>query len=148
MLKGANVFNKKYLQCLPKTWSGQGKELETNGVYYSWCGIIKSNAIREGLNTADPSHAVLIALDTFFKKERKQNDGLVGRYATHLGKVIGSDYQIEHLDAINQIAGVHSTKPDSVSIYLDHATRLHSKGLSSDGSCFILIIINVILTKI
>ena len=78
------------------------------------------------MNTADPSHAILIALDTFFKKERKQNDGLVGRYATHLGKVIGSDYQMDHLDAINQIAGVHSTKPDPVSIYLDHAARLQT----------------------
>nr|WP_301178347.1 triacylglycerol lipase [Snodgrassella alvi] len=128
--EGTNAFNKKYPQGLPKTWGGQGKELETNGVYYySWSGIIKSNAINEGLNTVDPSHAILIALGAFFKKERKQNDGLVGRYATHLGKVIGSDYQMDHLDAINQIAGAHPTKPDPVSIYLDHAARLQSKGL-------------------
>ena len=128
--EGTNAFNKKYPQGLPKIWGGQGKELETNGVYYySWNGIIKSNAVNEGLNTVDPFHAIFLALSAFFKKERKQNDGLVGCYATHLGKVIGSDYQMDHLDAINQIAGAHPTKPDPVSIYLDHAARLQSKGL-------------------
>ena len=76
--EGTNAFNKKYPQGLPKIWGGQGKELETNGVYYySWNGIIKSNAINEGLNTVDPFHAIFIALSAFFKKERKQNDGLV-----------------------------------------------------------------------
>lgn len=127
---GTNEFNKKYPQGLPKTWGGQGKELETNGVYYySWSGIIKSNVVNEGVNTLDPSHAILVALGALFTKERNQNDGLVGRYCTHLGKVIRSDYQMDHLDAINQIAGAHPTTPDPVSIYLDHAARLKSKGL-------------------
>lgn len=128
--EGTNEFNKKYPQGLPETWGGQGKELETNGVYYySWSGIIKLNAVNEGLNILDPTHAILVALGAFFKKERNQNDGLVGRYATHLGKVIGSDYQMDHLDAINQLAGAHPTKPDPVKLYLDHAARLHFKGL-------------------
>lgn len=128
--EGTNEFNKKYPQGLPETWGGQGKELETNGVYYySWSGIIKLNAVNEGLNILDPTHAILVALSAFFKKERNQNDGLVGRYATHLGKVIGSDYQMDHLDAINQLAGAHPTKPDPVKLYLDHAARLHFKGL-------------------
>ena len=128
--EGTNEINKKYPQGLPETWGGQGKELETNGVYYySWSGIIKLNAVNEGLNILDPTHAILVALSAFFKKERNQNDGLVGRYATHLGKVIGSDYQMDHLDAINQLAGAHPTKPDPVKLYLDHAARLHFKGL-------------------
>lgn len=128
--QGTNEFNKKYPQGLPKTWGGQGKELETNGVYYySWSGIIKSNVVNEGLNSLDPSHAILIALGALFTKERHQNDGLVGRYSTHLGKVIRSDYQMDHLDAVNQIAGAHPIKPNPVSIYLEHAARLKSKGL-------------------
>ncbi|WP_218964561.1 esterase/lipase family protein [Snodgrassella alvi] len=128
--KGTNAFNKKYPQGLPEQWGGEGKELETNGVYYySWSGIIKSKPLNEGLNLADPSHTILAALGTFFKKERKQNDGLVGRYSTHLGKVICSNYQMDHLDAINQIAGVHPIKPDPIKLYLEHAARLKSKGL-------------------
>ncbi|OCG20562.1 MULTISPECIES: lipase family alpha/beta hydrolase [unclassified Gilliamella] len=123
-------FNLKYPQGLPKKWGGEGKEQESNGVYYySWSGIIKSRVVNEGLNTADPSHTVLAKLATFFRKERKHNDGLVGRYSSHLGKVIRSDYQMDHLDAINQIAGVHPTKPDPIDLYLKHATRLGSKEL-------------------
>lgn len=128
--EGANEFNKKYPQGLQATWGGQGKELETNGVYYySWSGIIKLNAVNEGLNILDYTHAILVVLGAFFKKERKQNNGLVGRYATHLGRVIGSDYQMDHPDVINQLAGAHPTKPDPLKLYLDHAVRLHFKGL-------------------
>ena len=112
--KGTNEFNKKYPQGLPETWGSQGKELETIGVYYySWSGFIKSDVINEGLNNLDPSHAILIALSTFFKKERDQNDGLGGRYTTHLGKVICSDYQMDHFDSVNQIAGAHPATPHS-----------------------------------
>lgn len=128
--EGTNEFNKKYPQGLQATWGGQGKELETNGVYYySWSGIIKLNAVNEGLNILDYTHAILVALGAFFKKERKQNNGLVGRYATHLGSVIGSDSQMDHTDVINQLAGAHPTKPDPLKLYLDHAARLHFKGL-------------------
>lgn len=127
---GTKKFNKKYPQGLPSKWGGQGKEIESNGVYYySWSGIIKPDLINEGLNIADPSHTLLVAFSNFFKKEKNQNDGLVGRFSSHLGKVIGSDYQMDHLDAINQIAGSHPITPDPVNIYLEHLVRLKTKGL-------------------
>lgn len=127
---GTEKFNKKYPQGLPTTWGGEGKELETNGVYYySWSGILKSNLINEGLNIADLSHALMVAFGQLFKKEKDQNDGLVGRFSTHLGKVIKSDYHMDHLDAINQVAGAHPINPDPLNIYLEHAARLKAKGL-------------------
>lgn len=42
------------------------------------------------------------------------HDGLVGRYSMHLGKVIRSDYQLGHVDAINQAAGMVSKDIDPV----------------------------------
>ncbi len=129
--KGTAEFNKKYPQGLPTTWGGEGKELESNGIYYySWSGIIKQRDIlNEGLNNLDPSHAILIELGKLFTKEKDQNDGVVGRFSTHLGKVIKSDYHMDHLDAINQIGGMHPINPHPVNIYLEHAARLKAKGL-------------------
>lgn len=128
--EGTAAFNKKYPQGLPTTWGGQGKELETNGVYYySWSGIIKKDLLNEGVNNIDASHLIMLTFSALFKKEAHQNDGLVGRFSTHLGKVIRSDYQMDHLDAVNQIAGVHPCKPDPVDLYVEHAVRLKAKGL-------------------
>lgn len=129
--KGTDEFNKKYPQGLPKKWGGQGKERESNGIYYySWSGIIKPRqAANEALNRLDPSHALLEILGGFFTKEKNQNDGLVGRFSTHLGKVIKSDHQMDHLDAINQIGGLHPTQPNPLNLYVEHAKRLKSKGL-------------------
>lgn len=128
--KGTAEFNKKYPQGLPSTWGGEGKELESNGVYYySWNGIIKNNILNEGINNADPSRIILLILGSLFKDTSPENDGVVGRFSTHLGKVICSDYQMDHLDAINQIAGAHPIKPDPVELYLEHAKYLKSKGL-------------------
>lgn len=128
--KGTEAFNKKYPQGLPTQWGGEGKELESNGVYYySWSGIIKKNLIYEGFNNVDPSHTLLVILGGLFKKEQDQNDGLVGRFSSHLGKVICSDYQMDHLDAINQVAGIRPLGVDPVNLYVEHAIRLKSKGL-------------------
>lgn len=128
--KGADAFNKKYPQGLPTDWGGEGKELESNGVYYySWSGIIKKDLVAEGLNNIDLSHTLLVILGGLFKKEANQNDGLVGRFSSHLGKVLGSDYQMDHLDAINQIAGIHPLNVNPVNLFVEHAARLKSKGL-------------------
>lgn len=128
--EGTAAFNKKYPYGLPTTWGGEGKELENNGVrYYSWGGIIKKNLINEGLNHVDPTHVLLLVLSSLFKKEAHQNDGLVGRFSMHLGKVIGTDFQMDHADTINQVAGVHPVTPDPVDLYVAHAARLKAKGL-------------------
>lgn len=129
--EGTAKFNEKYPQGLPKEWGGEGNELESNGVYYySWSGIIKSDACdNEGLNRMDPSHIILATLSQFFTKEKHQNDGLVGRFSSHLGKVIKSDYQMDHFDSVNQIANLHPKDPNPVDLYIEHAKRLKEKGL-------------------
>jgi triacylglycerol esterase/lipase EstA (alpha/beta hydrolase family) len=71
----------------------------------------------------------MLACSMLFKKEYAENDGMVGRYASHLGKVIRSDYSLDHLDAVNQIGGVVPTNSDAVALYVEHIERLKSKGL-------------------
>ncbi|MEB7886507.1 esterase/lipase family protein [Serratia fonticola] len=127
--EGVDKFNAKYPQGLPSKWGGEGKELENGVYYYSWSGIIKHNPLDQGLNNLDPLHTALVAISLLFKKERFQNDGLVGRYCTHLGKVIRSDYSMDHADAINQTAGVVTRSADPVKLYVDHVARLKAKGL-------------------
>lgn len=120
-------FNNKYPQGIPKEWGGEGNYIE-NGIYYfSWSGIIK-NEISQGANYLDPSHIALVLLSKFFSKE-KENDGMVGRYSSHLGKVIRSDYSLDHADTINQILGVTPKSTDSVQLFTEHAKRLENIGI-------------------
>jgi len=127
--EGVTAFNKKYPQGLPAQWGGQGKELDNGVYYYSWSGIIDYNPLGQGANNLDPLHAAMVGLSLFFTNERFQNDGLVGRYSSHLGKVIASDYSMDHVDAINQLAGVVTSKTNPVQLFVDHVARLQAKGL-------------------
>ncbi|HGJ5857676.1 triacylglycerol lipase [Arsenophonus nasoniae] len=123
-----NEFNKKYPQGLPKEWRGEGDEV-VNGVhYYSFGSFIKKSLINSGINAFDVSHTSLLQLSSFFSRE-KENDGLVGRYSMRLGKLICDDYDMDHLDIVNQIAGVVSNQYDIPSIYVNHAQMLAKKGL-------------------
>lgn len=127
--EGVAQFNVKYPQGLPSEWGGEGKEFDNGVYYYSWGGIINYNPLGQGLNNLDPLHAALVALSLLFSKERWQNDGLVGRYSMHLGKVIRSDYSMDHADAINQTAGVVTLDADPIKLFVEHVARLKSKGL-------------------
>lgn len=78
-------------------------------------------------NVADISDPVLFATGLFFSEP---NDGLVGRCSTHLGKVIRSDYRMNHLDEVNQVFGLHDLfETDPVTLYRQHANRLKRQGL-------------------
>nr|WP_233208885.1 MULTISPECIES: hypothetical protein [unclassified Erwinia] len=127
--EGVARFNARYPQGLPAKFGGEGQEFENGVYYYSWGGVIDYNPFEQGLNNIDPIHIALVALSFFFTKEHAQNDGLVGRYSTHLGKVIRSDYSMDHMDAVNQIAGVVTCSTDPVKLFVDHMARLKSKGL-------------------
>lgn len=122
-------FNTQYPQGLPEVWGGEGKEFDHGVYYYSWGGILGYNPLTEGLNNLDPLHHSLVALSLLFTKERHQNDGMVGRYSMHLGKVIRSDYQLDHVDAVNQTAGMVSSEIDPVQLYVNQVELLKSKGL-------------------
>ncbi|UZJ58263.1 triacylglycerol lipase [Pseudomonas sp. KU26590] len=127
--EGVAAFNRTYSQGLPSTWGGEGAE-RVNGVhYYSWSGCIDGSLLSEGRNALDPLHLALRSYARLFEKEAASNDGLVGRFSSHLGKVIRSDYPMDHVDSINQSAGLVRKQVDPVELYVDHAALLFSKGL-------------------
>ncbi|PYY69429.1 alpha/beta hydrolase [Pseudomonas jessenii] len=127
--EGVGAFNDKYPQGLPTTWGGKGCE-RVNGVrYYSWSGVLPSNVLEEGFNALDPLHAYCRALSSYFVTEGEQNDGVVGRFSSHLGTVIRSDYALDHLDTIGQPAGQLCAGVDPIELYVQHAERLKDAGL-------------------
>lgn len=127
--EGVGAFNDKYPQGLPATWGGKGCE-RVNGVhYYSWSGVLPSNALEEGLYALDPFNVFCRALSGYFVTESEQNDGLVGRFSSHLGTVIRSDYSLDHLDTIGQPAGQLRKGVNPIELYVQHARRLRDAGL-------------------
>ncbi|MFJ2709892.1 esterase/lipase family protein [Pseudomonas sp. NPDC087346] len=121
-------FNQKYPQGLPSVWGGQGAE-QVNGVhYYSWSGTLQADLITN-LRPLDPVHGVCRALSSHFVIDEGQNDGFVGRYSSHLGTVIRSDYPFNHLDSLRRSAGLSSVIPDAIDLYTEHALRLQAAGL-------------------
>jgi triacylglycerol lipase len=126
---GVGAFNDKYPQGLPKTWGGKGREL-VNGVrYYSWSGILPNNPLDEGLKALDPLHGFLRAFSRYFITEADQNDGMVGRYSSHLGTIIRSDYPLDHLAVISQSGSPITKNIDPIDLYVQHAARLKKAGL-------------------
>jgi triacylglycerol lipase len=127
--QGVGAFNQKYPQGLPQTFGGKGRE-QVNGVrYYSWSGILQGKRWHEGLDAADPSHGLMRALSRYFTLEPLQNDGLVGRYSSHLGTVIRSDYPLDHLGTLRQAGGQSVRRVDPIDLYVQHAERLKKAGL-------------------
>jgi triacylglycerol lipase len=126
---GVGAFNEKYPQGLPKSWGGKGREL-VNGVrYYSWSGVLPDNVLDQGMNALDPLHGFLRAFSRYFITEAEQNDGMVGRYSSHLGTIIRSDYPLDHLAVISQSAGTITKTIDPIELYIQHALRLKKAGL-------------------
>lgn len=125
---GVADFNNQYPQGIASEWGGETKALADNGVYYySWSGIINKDPAFKKRN--HPLYAIALLNSRYFKKEVDQNDGFVGRFSSHLGEVIRSDYPMDHFAAINQLAGKCATTIDPVALYIEHACRLKSNGL-------------------
>jgi triacylglycerol lipase len=127
--EGVAVFNRTYPQGLPQIWGGQGAEQVEDVRYYSWSGIIMPSSLNQGLHLLDPLHSLCRTFSTYFTRERTQNDGFVGRFSSHLGRVIRSDYDLDHLDTINQSAGLVRHGVDPLQLYIEHAQRLRSVDL-------------------
>jgi triacylglycerol lipase len=126
---GVGAFNLKHPQGLPTHWGESGPERVDGVGYYSWSGCIEGNLLNEGKNALDPLHLACRSFALLFEREKDLNDGLVGRFSSHLGLVIRSDYPMDHMDAINQTAAVVRTAFDPVALYIEHAVRLSGKGL-------------------
>ncbi|WP_296259014.1 MULTISPECIES: esterase/lipase family protein [unclassified Pseudomonas] len=126
---GVARFNASFPQGLPQTWGGHGQEL-VNGVrYYSWSGTLQPGRTNRGKNRLDTTNLACRIFARTFTKERGQSDGMVGRYSSHLGTVIGDDYPLDHFDIVNQHWGLVGKGANPVGLFLEHAARLKAAGL-------------------
>lgn len=127
--EGVALFNSQYPQGLPGSWGGQGEEL-VNGVrYYSWSGTLQPGLSDRGLNRIDGTNVTCRIFARTFTKERGQCDGMVGKFSSHLGTVIGDDYPLDHFDIVNQTFGLVGKGVDPVKLFTEHAARLKAAGL-------------------
>lgn len=123
--EGVGAFNDKYPQGLPDTWGGHGPA-KVNGVhYYSWSGVLPS----QQMPTLDPVQGMCQILAHYFTTEPQQNDGFVGRFSSHLGQVIRSDYSLDHLASLRRPVTATRSSPDPIELYVEHAERLRTAGL-------------------
>lgn len=126
---GVALFNQAYPQGLPDTWGGEGA-YEVDGVrYYSWSGTLQPGLTDQRRNRFDGSSHFCRLFARSFVKERGHCDGMVGRFSSHLGQVIGDDYPLDHLDIVNQSFGAVGKGAEPVRLFTEHAARLKAAGL-------------------
>jgi triacylglycerol lipase len=122
---GAAAFNQRYPAGVPTQPCGEGAH-EVQGVrYYSWTGV---GRFYRAVNLAD---GVMWTTGQLFEREA-DNDGLVGRCASHLGQVLGDRYPMNHLHAVRMLFGLTPELPgglDPATLFLAHAERLKAAGL-------------------
>ena len=121
--QGSSEFNSHYPEGLPQQACGEAPEQGSNGVnYYSWSGA------KPLTNVLDISDAGMGLLALLYLGEK--NDGLVSSCSSHLGLVIRDDYRMNHLDEVNQVAGLVSPfETNPASVFRQHANRLKNRGL-------------------
>ena len=122
---GAADFNARFPAGVPTTACGEGAYVVNNIRYYSWGGT------GHVTNLLDPVDLPLLATSAaFIGKADNQNDGLVGRCSNHLGKVIRDNYNMNHLDEVNQVIGlVDLFETNPVVVFRNQANRLKNAGL-------------------
>ncbi|MDV3441876.1 triacylglycerol lipase [Pseudomonas otitidis] len=119
---GSAQFNARFPEGVPTTACGEGAYAARGVRYYSWSGV------RTLTNPLDISDPLLLITSLPFKGQ--QNDGLVGRCSSHLGRVVRDDYRMNHLDEVNHLFGLVSLfETPPVSVYRQHANRLKNEGL-------------------
>jgi len=118
---GTAKFNAKFPEGLPLAACNEGA-YQVNGVrYYSWSGASPLT------NAFDVSDAAMGLTSLAFKEK---NDGLVSSCSSHLGQVLRDDYNMNHLDEINQFIGIVSLfETNPISVFRQHANRLKNAGL-------------------
>lgn len=119
-------FNARFPGGVPATACGEGA-YSYNGVrYYSWSGNASSTGqLTNALDLIDiPLGITSIAF------LGKANDGLVGSCDSHLGMVIRDSYYQNHLDEVNQVAGLISLfTANPKSLFREQGNRLKNAGL-------------------
>ncbi|KPA92583.1 MULTISPECIES: esterase/lipase family protein [Pseudomonas] len=127
--EGVALFNRQYPQGLPDSWGGQGAERVDGVHYYSWAGILQPGITDRGRNLFDGTHRSCRLFARTFIREAGQCDGMVGRYSSHLGTVIGDDYPLDHFDIVNQSLGLVGKGAEPIRLFVEHARRLKAAGL-------------------
>ena len=97
--------------------------------YYSWSGTLQPGVTNKGGNRFDGPNIACRLFARTFTREAGQCDGMVGRYSSHLGTVIGDQYPLDHFDIINQTFGLVGKGAEPVKLFVDHAQRLAAQGL-------------------
>jgi triacylglycerol lipase len=118
---GAAAYNAKFPAGLPTTPCGSGPASASGISFYSWAG---TGQLTNLLDVTDP----LLKLSSLVYSGA--NDGLVGQCSAHFGTVLRDDYDMNHIDEVNQLLGLtalFSTSP--VSVFRSHANRLKNAGL-------------------
>ena len=127
--EGVALFNQRYPQGLPETWGGHGPE-EVNGVrYYSWSGKLQPGVTDRGRNLLDGTNRSCRLFAKTFVREVGHCDGMVGRYSSHLGTVIGDEYPLDHFDIVNQSLGLVGKGAEPIRLFVEHAARLKAAGV-------------------
>lgn len=92
---------------------------------YSWTGTSYRT------NILDPIDIFIQAAGEEIEKNTgKESDGFVEKCATHFGYVVRDDYEMNHLDEINNMLAMRkATATNSLITYRKHANMLKSKGL-------------------
>ncbi len=109
----------------PTYCSGSTEDVSISGnniKMFSWSGKTPWT------NVLDVADAFLLITSAAFNPG-ENNDGLVASCATKMGKVISTTYELNHVDAVNHLFGIHSIWTDPVSLYRSQANRLKNKGL-------------------
>lgn len=114
----AAAFNVQHPDGIPASACGEGA-YKVNGIhYYSWAGQSPTT------NLLDPSDLITAGASLFFPKGER-NDGLVGACASRLGMVIRDNFNMTHLDEVNQFFGLHAlTDTSPLEVFRTHANRL------------------------
>lgn len=122
--EGVALFNQRYPQGLPYTWGGEGDEVVNGVYYYSWSGTLQPGITNRGGNLFDGPNVACRLFARTFTREVGQCDGMVGRYSSHLGKVIGDNYPLDHFDIVNQSFGLVGKGADPLRLFAEHVERL------------------------
>jgi triacylglycerol lipase len=118
---GTSALTAKYPAGIPTSSCGQGAATGTQGQrYYSWSGTDPFTNIFDASDYA-------LKLASFFYGEA--NDGLVGRCSSHFGTVIRDNYDMNHLDEVNQVLGLTAFFTDPKSVFRTQGNRLKTAGL-------------------
>jgi len=118
---GSVPFNTRFPAGLSATACGSTPTMSGAIPLFSWIGSAQST------NWRDPGDLAFSLTSEVYDEE---NDGLVGRCSSHFGKVLRDDYAMNHLDEINQFAGLVSKSETSpVAVFRAHVNRLKSINL-------------------